>query len=117
MYRTGEGVAQNWHRAIAWYTKAAENREWDAMHWLGRIYGDQEDCPKHVDAVKAVHWLKLAAGWGDVQSQCALGVHYINGEGVEIDEAQGAFWYRAAAVQVTTGRAIYSGCVIETAQV
>jgi TPR repeat protein len=65
------------------------------MHWLGRIYGGQEEYPP--DHSEAFHWLSLAAGAGDADSQCSLGVCYINGQGTGTNEALGAAWYRQAA--------------------
>ncbi len=67
------------------------------MHWLGRIYGGLEKYPE--DEKEAFHWLKLAAEGGDAQSQCNLGVCYMNGNGVMRDEKIGMHWYRAAAKQ------------------
>lgn len=67
------------------------------MHWLGRIYGGQEKYPENHS--KAFAWLKSAAEKGDAQSQCSLGVCYINGQGVECDEPTGVMWYRRAAQQ------------------
>ena len=67
------------------------------MHWLGRIYGGQERYPENPR--KAVHWLTLAAEAGDAQSQCLLGVCYINGYGVKADAVVGAAWYRRAGAQ------------------
>ena len=97
MYRRGEGVTQNWQRAIIWYRKAAVSGNVAAMHWLGRIYGGQEDYPP--DSERAAQWLKLAANEGDMQSQCSLGVCYIKGDGVDRDARLGAYWYRMAADQ------------------
>ncbi|MCA9028839.1 MAG: sel1 repeat family protein [Planctomycetaceae bacterium] len=103
MYRQGVGVRQSWQRAIAWYKKAAAFRpngptsSLAAMHWLGRIYGGEEDHRPNVK--QAVHWYTLAAERGDSQSQCSLGVHYMNGDGVPRDPKVAANWYRQAALQ------------------
>ena len=65
------------------------------MHWLGRIYGGLEDYPP--DHGRAVTWLKKAAEEGDDESQCNLGISFIRGLGVGVDDKAGAYWYRKAA--------------------
>jgi len=70
------------------------------MHWLGRIFGGHEERAENVRA--AVKWLRLAAGGGDAQSQCDLGVRYHEGLGVRRDLRRAAVLYRAAAAQGDT---------------
>ena len=98
IYRKGDVVKQSWERAIEWYRKAAEKKHVGSYHWLGRIYGGtHEDYPENIK--EAVKWLRLAAAAGDVQSQCGLGVHYHEGDGVRRNLKRAAELYRASAEQ------------------
>jgi TPR repeat protein len=51
------------------------------------------------DPVKAMKWVRKAAGLGSARAQCLLGLNYCNGDGVKLDKVEGARWLRRAAEQ------------------
>jgi TPR repeat protein len=55
MYFEGNGVLQDFDKAVYWFTKAAEQGAWFAQYNLGFIYS------KSRDYVRAYAWYNLAA--------------------------------------------------------
>src|SRR3990172_4103078 len=58
---------------------------------------------QHGDNQKAYRLVKALAEQGDGEAQHALGVLYLNGQGVAQDYAEAAKWFRKAAEQGYTG--------------
>ena len=67
MYYNGEGVPQDYKKALHWYTKAAEQGNVKAQFSLGAKYYDGEGVPQ--DYKKALHWFTKAAEQGDATSK------------------------------------------------
>ena len=59
MYFAGHGVAQDYHSASRWYSKAAEQGHPVAQHVLGWLYGEGRGIPQ--DLVRAHMWLNIVA--------------------------------------------------------
>ena len=96
-YYEGDGVEQNYEKAVYWYTKAAKLGDADAQNNLGNCYQNGEGVEQ--DYEKAVYWYTKAAKLGDADAQNNLGNCYQNGEGVEQDYEKAVHWYRKAAKQ------------------
>jgi hypothetical protein len=95
-------VSQDFHEAVEWYRKAAEQGLAQAQHSLGYMYAKGKGgLPK--DAREAVKWYRKAAEQGDVNAQNSLGLMYAKGEGGLPKDPQAAVqWYRKAADQGDT---------------
>ncbi len=59
MYRTGQGVAQDYAEAVKWWRKAAEQGDAKAQYNLGHMYSYGLGVPQ--DQVQAHMWFNLAA--------------------------------------------------------
>ncbi len=85
MYDKGEGVPQDYAKAMQWYQKAANQGDADAQFNLGVMYYEGEGAPQ--DYAKALQWYQKAANQGDAQAQYNLGFMYYKGEvGVDISQ-------------------------------
>ena len=69
-YSKGDGVTQDYGKAIAWLEKAAAQNHPDAAYNLGALYGDGIVVPK--DTAKARQWLEKAAAQGHEAAPIAL---------------------------------------------
>tara|TARA_R110000824_G_scaffold111945_6_gene260840 strand:- start:113 stop:394 length:282 start_codon:yes stop_codon:yes gene_type:complete len=58
MYQYGQGVKQNYEKAVSWYRKAAEQGYPQAQNQLGYIYFHGQGVAQ--DDVEADRWFKLA---------------------------------------------------------
>ena len=94
-YYKGQGVEQDYTRAVELFRKAAEQGNGYAMRLLGDCY--RSGCGVEKDCAQAVEWYRKAAELGDKDACCWLGNYYYYGFGVEQDYAQAVEWYRKAA--------------------
>ncbi len=101
MYDNGQGVPQDYAKAVEWYRKAAEQGYADAQYNLGHMYDKGEGVTQ--DYAKAMGWYRKAAEQGDADAQHNLGVMYGNGQGVPQDYAQAHMWYNLAASKFPPG--------------
>ena len=69
-YSKGDGVTQDYGKAIAWLEKAAAQNHPDAEYNLGALYGDGTVVPK--DTAKARQWLEKTATQGHEAAPIAL---------------------------------------------
>lgn len=78
--------------------RAGELGSVEAQYDLGALYatGDWAG-PK--DAVEARRWYRRAAEQGHGDAQSNLGAMFLDGEGGDVDEAEGLRWLEAAAAQ------------------
>ena len=86
MYRTGEGVPQDYATAMRWYTKAAEQGLAEAQYNLGNMYVSGEGVPR--DIVMAYMWFELAAALGDEDAKTNKGILQEQMTPAQIAEAQ-----------------------------
>ena len=70
-YREGDGVPQDYTKAVEWFRKAAEQGDATAQLFLGCCYRDGDGVPQ--DYLKAVEWFRKAAEQGDARAQFCLG--------------------------------------------
>jgi len=96
-YKKGDGVDQDYAKALAWYKKAAEQGSTGAQNNIGVMYERGEGVAQ--DYVEAYNWFKRAAEMGNVEAQHNLGDLYCRGHGVPQDYVKAVHWYIQAALQ------------------
>ena len=82
-YYDGNGVTQDYKKAVEWFTKSAEQGYAEAQNNLGVCYNDGLGVKKN--AKTAVEWYKKAVEQGDDEAHNNLGMCYFRGEGVAQD--------------------------------
>ena len=97
MYAHGQGVPQNYTKAVYWYRKAAAQGNAFAEFNLGVAYFDGQGVPQ--DYTQAVYWFRKAAAQGHARAESILGVAYFDGQGVPQNYTKAVYWYRKAAAQ------------------
>lgn len=96
-YADGDGVKQNFDKAVYWYRQAAEQGNARAMTNLGKLYAAGNGVPN--DWEQATEWFRKAAEEGDALAQFYLAASYAEGIGVEQDPEQTFYWNRKSAEQ------------------
>ena len=96
-YEKGQGVEQDYKKAVEWYRKSAEQGEGTAQCNLGYCYKKGQGVEQ--DYKKSVEWYKKSAEQGYAVAQCNLGVCYDRGQGVEQDYKKAVEWYKKSAEQ------------------
>ena len=91
-YLRGEGVPLDYAEAVKWFSKAAEQGDWDAREML--LFEFPQDY-----AQAAMKWRREAGEQGHAEAQYILATAYRTGSGVPEDYAEAARWYRRAAEQ------------------
>lgn len=112
-YYNGEGVSQDYEKAVEWFSKAAE-QEYDVAQFnLGYCFYKGKGRAK--DYTKAFYWFSKAANQGFASAQYRLGHSYFYGEGVTKDQSTAFEWYLKAAekgdaeAQLNLGDCFYYG--------
>ena len=85
------------HERCLW--RAAEKGVPEAQFWLGVAF-DQNLWFGVTDKHEALKWFRRAAELGDPDAENELGVRYQDGDGVEQNYVQAAYWFRKAAEHV-----------------
>eukprot|EP00614_Pseudopedinella_elastica_P019357 CAMPEP_0172652140 /NCGR_PEP_ID=MMETSP1068-20121228/243165_1 /TAXON_ID=35684 /ORGANISM="Pseudopedinella elastica, Strain CCMP716" /LENGTH=179 /DNA_ID=CAMNT_0013466545 /DNA_START=341 /DNA_END=879 /DNA_ORIENTATION=- len=101
MYHEGQGVAQCYKKALAWFRKSADQGNVQAQCQLGIMYDHGQgvaQCYK-----EALAWYRKAADQGHARAQFNMGVMYHNGQGVPENYKKALSWYRMAAAQEHPG--------------
>ena len=88
LYYLGKHVAQNYVQALNWFDTAAKNGNVRAMTALAGMYNAGHGC-EQPNPEKTFFWYQSAADTGDFEARVNLAVCYINGIGVEKNEAKG----------------------------
>ena len=96
-YYNGDGVAQDYAKAIEWFRQAAEQGYAAAQNKLGECYYTGTEVKKNYK--QAARWFCKAAEQGDDMAQYNLGYSYQHGQGVTKNYTQAVYWYRKAAEQ------------------
>ena len=96
-YYKGQGVKQDYARAVRCFRKAAELGDKDACCWLGICYYEGQGVEQ--DYAQAVEWYRKAAEEGDEYACYRLGTCYLQGRGVKKDLTQAVKCFREAAEQ------------------
>jgi len=95
MHHNGQGVPQNYAKAIEWYRKAADQDFAKAQANLGVMYGKGQGVPR--DYGIAISWFRKAAEQGNSLAQHNLGLMYGKGQGVPQDYVEAYAWESLAA--------------------
>lgn len=112
-YTTGQGVPQDYEKAVFWYTKAAEQGIAAAQTILGEYYHKGKGVNQ--DYGKSLYWFTKAAEQGNAGAQYNLGFMYKNGIYVPQDNQKAVYWFTKAAeqgliiAQVNLGLCFYKG--------
>ena len=95
MYHTGEGVVQDYQKAVKWYRKAAAQDVGGAQYNLGLMYMNGRGAAQ--DYQEAREWFHKIAD--QVDAQYNLGVMAAQGQGGPQDYPAARIWFRKAADQ------------------
>jgi TPR repeat protein len=106
---TGRGGPPDLAQALAWYGKAAQAGQPDAMLALGQFYHEGRGVGR--DLAEAASWYRQAAHAGVAVAQYNLAVMLAAGDGVPQDLGEAAAWYQRAAAQ-GHGRAQFNLAVL-----
>jgi uncharacterized protein len=102
MYRNGQGVPQDYQKAISSFQLAARQGYAPAQNELGTIYFNGEGVTTNY--AEALRWFRPAAEQGYALAQNNLGVLYQQGlGGLARDCQKASVWYRLAADQGLRG--------------
>jgi hypothetical protein len=104
-HESGKLLPRDPEEALNWYKKAANQGDCEAESFLGWHYlGNHFDVETNTwndngqkDPRLAIFWLQRSGEHGDPDAQVELGRLYEEGEGVDQNYAEAAFWYRKAA--------------------
>jgi hypothetical protein len=94
MYQNGEGVPQNYSKAVKWFRKAAEQGDSSAQYRLGLKYNVGHGVPQ--DYSEAVKWFRKSAEKGDAAAQLSLARIYDKGHGVQQNDILAFMWSNLA---------------------
>jgi len=101
MYEFGQGVKQDYAKAVMWYRAAANLWDAEAQFKLGTMYAQGRGVQKN--QAESISWFRKAAGQGHVKSQTKLGLIYVEGTSIKQDYGKAIIWFRKAAQQNDTG--------------
>ncbi len=95
-FEQGHGVEENAIEAVKWYKKAAEQGNAIAQSNLARCYEQGKGVDKNLS--EAIKWYEESAERGyHIQGILNdLGVFYLTGNGVDIDEKKAVYWLSKA---------------------
>ena len=94
-YEKGWGVEQDLKQALAWYNKAAKQKNGPAYNSLGNFY--REGNGVKADPNKAFEWYQKGAAEKDDQAMLNLGNCYYFGMGTEKDVNTAIKWWKDSA--------------------
>lgn len=97
IYAKGDGVAQDYLKAMKWLKKAAEQNHIKALFNLGLIHLYGAGVPK--SEAEAATWFRYAAEGGYAKAQVKLGLMYRDGIGVPQDVPEAKKWLKMAVDQ------------------
>lgn len=94
MYRKGDGVTQDYERALHWYRAAAAQGHIPALFNLGWMYDSGVGVKQDQD--EAIRWYRMAAERGDGFAAFNLGsIYYARGNSAE-NLQETYFWFEIA---------------------
>ena len=95
-YLKGLGVSKDEEKAIFWFTKAGEQKDLTACHYLAKYYNTNP----HRDSKKVWHWIQKGAECGDTGDQLRL-ADCLARSGDSQERQQAVRWYEEAAKSKT----------------
>ena len=102
MYAKGQGVAQDYQQALAWYKKAANQGDATAQNNVGWMYFTAKAWRGTTNKLR--RGIRRRQTKGIVDAQNNLGVMYDEGFGVAQDAKQAAMWYQKRLIGGTLRR-------------
>ena len=98
-YASGRGVTNDLTQAIQWGKKAAEQNQADAEEALGEMYllPPVEYGTNYLNYPEGLRLLRQAAAQGSAPAMNNLGVAYLTGTGVTVDQNEAVHWFGEAA--------------------
>lgn len=96
-YYIGQGITQDYTKAVYWYTKAANQGHSNAQNSLAVCYENGQGVSQ--DYAQAFNWYKKSADQGNSDAQNNLGHCYYSGQGVAQDYKQAFKWFKKSANQ------------------
>ena len=96
-YYNGDGMPQDYEKAVEWFTKAAKQNDAAGQYNLGYCYYKGKGLSRDYD--KAFYLYSKAANQGYADAQFRLGRCYFYGTGVLEDQTKAFYWYSKAAEQ------------------
>jgi hypothetical protein len=112
LYAAGKLVAQNYPRAIYWFTKAADGGVANAHYNMGVIY--HQGLGVKADMTLAMTWYEKAAELGHPEAMYNLGIAYIEGVGTKQNLEKGISYFKRAANAGVTQAAYNLGVLYES---
>ena len=112
LYASGKLVAQNYDRAIYWFTRAANGGIANAHYNLGVIY--HQGMGVKADVQKALVWYERAAELGHPEAIYNLGIAYVEGIGTDTNIAKGVSYFKRAASSGVAQAAYNLGVLYES---
>ena len=97
MYEKGEGVPQDYNKAIYWYQKAADQGNVYAQNNLAVMYENGYGVERSI--LEAAILYREAAEGGVANAQYGLAWIYENERGFSLDYSRAVYWYQKAAEQ------------------
>ena len=95
MYQNGEGVPQNYSKAVKWFRMAAEQGDSNAQYSLGLKYSVGHGVPQNYPEAAKLH--RKSAEQGYSAAQLSLARMYDRGNGVRQNELLAYMWSNLAA--------------------
>lgn len=114
MYEKGDGIKQDFYKAVKWYRLAAKQGNSDAQFNLGNMYYNGEGVPKNLK--RAAKWFLSSARQGNIDAQFNLGWMYDKGEGFNANYKKAITWYKSAAKQGHSDAQYNLGFMYETVE-
>ena len=113
-YKNGQGVPQDYAKALKWYLKSAEQgNRYGQMH-LGTLYYFGLGVSKYFNT--AFELFRKAADQNNAEAQTNIGVMYARGDGVPQDYTAAVNWFRKAAELGDDNGQLYLGIRYEAGQ-
>ncbi len=95
LYASGKLAAQDFKRAVYWFSKASEGGIANADYNLGVMF--QQGLGVKMDLAKSIGWYTKAAQLGHPEAMYNLGIAYIEGIGTGKDIDRGISYFKQAA--------------------
>ncbi len=96
-YAEGQGISQDYEKAIEWVKKAAKQGHQRAQYSLGFVYYNGKVVSQ--DYNEAINWFSKSAEQGYAEAQFYLGYAHLKGRGVPKNSKTALKWFQKAAEQ------------------
>lgn len=94
-YYSGDGVAQDYYKAVRYIKDAAFSGDAEGMYYYAWCFAFGQGVQR--DSTKAELWAQRAIEKGSIEAYDLLGRMYVNGESVAENKGYGSYWYEKGA--------------------